>query len=248
MKNFREAEAKKWTDYYNGLDSFMQPNEYLLKLLLGNYKGKTNFLSGKKTWREAFLNLDILDMSCGDGRNITLFEKLGFNTFATEISDEICDQVFSNLSKQGLKTPRSHIKTGFNNCIPFDDNFFDFLVSWNALYYLDHQNQEISENLTEVSRVLKRDGYFLGSIPGPKCYSLIGAEKVGTSQIKINPTSNNNWGGGLQKGTFYYSVESKEKWIELLSTQFYDIEMSELYWDGFGSAPLHYFIFIAKKK
>ena len=40
MKNPREKEVEKWSKYYLNLNSFMQPNEYLLKLLLGNYEGK----------------------------------------------------------------------------------------------------------------------------------------------------------------------------------------------------------------
>lgn len=248
MSEIRKNEAKKWTDYYSNLDPFMQPNEYLLKLFLGNYQGKKNFLEGKKGWRNAFYNLDVLDLSCGDGRNISLLDKLGFNIFATEISDEICNKVFDNINQLGLKIPRNQIKTGFNNLIPFGNQSFDYLVSWNAIYYLDHQKHEIAENLDEVARVLKKNGYFIGSIPGPNCYSLIGAERVGESQVKINPSTNANWGGGLQKDTFYYLVESKEKWLGLLSEHFYEIEISELYWDGFGTAPLHYFIFVAKKK
>ena len=37
----------KWTKYYLNLNSVIQPNEYLLKLLLGNYKGKKKLLIRK---------------------------------------------------------------------------------------------------------------------------------------------------------------------------------------------------------
>ena len=43
MKSYRKIEVAKWNKYYQNLNSFMQPNEYLLKLLLGNYEGKKIF-------------------------------------------------------------------------------------------------------------------------------------------------------------------------------------------------------------
>ena len=33
---------EKWANYYDKLDSLMSPNEYLIKLLLGNYPNKTS--------------------------------------------------------------------------------------------------------------------------------------------------------------------------------------------------------------
>jgi hypothetical protein len=47
MKNPKELEIEKWNKYYQNLNSFMQPNEYLLKLLLGNFEGKKTFLKVK---------------------------------------------------------------------------------------------------------------------------------------------------------------------------------------------------------
>ena len=248
MRNPREKEVEKWSKYYLNLNSFMQPNEYLLKLLLGNYEGKKTFWKIKDGWNNAFANLKCLDSACGDGRNIPLLSRLGFSVFATEISDGICKKVFENVCSTGTSIPKKNIKTGFNNSLPFENSFFDFLISWNAIYYLDHKEHEINENINEVTRVLKKGGYFIGSIPGPKCYSFLGAKKVGTHQVQINPSTNSNWGGGLQKDTFLYLIETQKHLKNILSHQFINIETSELYWDGFGSAPLHYFMFVAQKK
>ena len=248
MKSPKEIEVEKWSKYYQNLNSFMQPNEYLLKLLLGGYEGKKNFLEGRNSWHNAFANLKCLDTACGDGRNIPLLSRLGFSVFATEISDAICKKVFENVCSTGISVPKKNIQTGFNNLLPFEDSFFDFLISWNAIYYLDHEKHEISENIDEVSRVLKKGGYFIGSIPGPKCYSLLGAKKVGIHQVQINPPTNSNWGGGFQKDTFCYLIETQKHLKSILSDQFTNIEISELYWDGFGSSPLHYFMFVGEKK
>ena len=248
LKSSKDLEIEKWSNFYSNLNSFMQPNEYLLKLLLGNYEGKKNFLEGKDSWENTFANLKCLDSACGDGRNISLLSRLGFSVFATEISDDICKKVFKNVCSAGVRIPKTNIETGFNNSLPFDDSFFDFLISWNAIYYLDHHKHEIRENIDEVSRVLKKGGFFIGSIPGPRCYSLLGAKKVGTHQVQINPSTNSNWGGGLLKNTLCYIIKTQKELKSVLSDQFINIQISELYWDGFGSSPLHYFMFVGEKK
>ena len=50
--------VKKWVNYYDKTDSLMSPNEYLIKVLLGNYPKKTSFLNSG-SWRE---NLKILNV------------------------------------------------------------------------------------------------------------------------------------------------------------------------------------------
>ena len=76
----------------------MSPNEYLIKVLLGNYPKKTSFLNSG-SWREEFKNIKCLDLSCGDGRNIILLDKLGFDYYATEVNQSICEKVIKNLKK-----------------------------------------------------------------------------------------------------------------------------------------------------
>ncbi|MDA7700419.1 class I SAM-dependent methyltransferase [Methylophilaceae bacterium] len=82
------------------------------------------------------------------------------------------------------------MRTGFNNLLPFSDSFFDFIISWNVIHYLDHYKHDIGENIDETSRVLMKNGYFIGSVPGPGCYSLLGAKKVYAHQVRINPSTN----------------------------------------------------------
>ena len=49
---------EKWANYYDKLDSLKSPNEYLIKLLLGNYPNKTSFLKSGSGGR----NLKILNV------------------------------------------------------------------------------------------------------------------------------------------------------------------------------------------
>ena len=90
--------VKKWVNYYDKLDSLMSPNEYLIKVLLGNYPKKTSFLNSG-SWREEFNNIKCLDLSCGEGRNIILLDKLGFDYYATEVNQSICEKISKNIVK-----------------------------------------------------------------------------------------------------------------------------------------------------
>jgi SAM-dependent methyltransferase len=218
----------------------MSPNEYLLKMLLGVYPNKQDFKRGL-SWRVAFKDLKCLDLSCGDGRNAVLIDKLGMHFHATEVSDEICTKIFSNLSSLDITVNREDIRRGFNNDIPFDANMFDIVISWNGIYYLDNSAQDIHDNFIEVSRVLKPAGLFICSVPAPKCYSFIGSKIVGQYQRLISPSNVHNWGSGVQDGSYYYSFQSKQHLHEVLSRYFDSVSISELFWDGFG-APLHYYI------
>lgn len=235
----------KWEKYYDGLDSLMSPNEYLLKCLCGKYESKTDFIKNK-SWRDAFINDKALDLSCGDGRNIILLDKLGFQTYATEITDSICAKVQNNLIKNGINIETSRIKSGLNNDIPFDDNFFNFVISWNGIYYLNDDKHSILDNFKEVHRVLKNDSYFICSLPGPKCYSLMGATEIGPDIVEINPLVNGGWGGKLLNKTILHRFPNEDDLQKKLERYFNGIEISELFWDGFG-VPLHYYIFICKK-
>lgn len=239
-------EAAKWTEYYSRLDSLMAPNEYLLKMLLGRYAGKVDLL-GDASWRTAFRGRRVLDMSCGDGRNIVLLHKLGFDISATEISDEICDSVHRNLANSGIDLARDRLRTGSNAVVPFDSTSFDFVISWNAVYYLDDESDTIDRALGEVARVLQPGGWFICSVPGPRCYSVLGAHPLGGSRVRLEPAVNADWGGGLQKDAIYHLFQDPAAVGHLLAPMFEPVQVSELHWDGFG-VPLHYFIFAARRR
>jgi len=46
-----------------------------------------------------FNNIKCLDLSCGEGRNIILLDKLGFDYYATEVNQSICEKISKNIVK-----------------------------------------------------------------------------------------------------------------------------------------------------
>ncbi|MBV8626129.1 MAG: methyltransferase domain-containing protein [Herbaspirillum sp.] len=226
-----------WENYYSGLNSLLFPNEYVLRSFVGGYpklKIDKNY-RGKK----------ICDVSCGDGRNMVLLDKLGFELYGTEVTEKTAQITQQKLLDHPFAI-KSQIKSGTNVDIPFDESFFDYLLSWNAIYYLDNEKSEIGDHVAEYARVLKSGGYMVCSVPTRNCYSLLNCNDLGEHRIRIDPPEN-KWGGGLLKGTLMYRFDSFEHIEQVFGSHFTNFSWAKLSDDCFG-LPLEYFIFVCQKK
>lgn len=121
----------------------------------------------------------ICDIGCGDGRNLILFDDLGFDTYGIEISKDIVKAVYRNLAIQNVILPNENIRCGTNSKIPFEDNYFDYLVSWNSCYYMENGMFNFGDYVKEYRRVLKPGGKFIFSIPmlSHSCFKDVTEEK-----------------------------------------------------------------------
>lgn len=109
---------------------------------------KKNFSEGAK----------ILDDGCGTGRHVEFMAREGYTPYAIDITKSGID-----ITKARTKpyVPSDYfadgrITTGCCNHLPFADNFFDGVISYGVLYYLDEF--EIKEAIGEIHRVLKPNG------------------------------------------------------------------------------------------
>lgn len=132
------------------------PNEWLVRTLLGAYPNLklSHDYHGK----------NVLDWGCGDGRNIPLLFNCGFNVNAFEITEEICSEVKERI-KKFFDIPIV-IKTGRNNHVPFEDNYFDYIIASSSIYYVDHDSDFV-ENYDELRRVIRRGGVCYYDIATP---------------------------------------------------------------------------------
>jgi ubiquinone/menaquinone biosynthesis C-methylase UbiE len=135
------------------------------------------------------------------------------------------------------------IRKGVNEALPFDSGMFDYLLSWNACYYMLDETSDIREHVREFARVMKRDAYLVACVPAPECFSLAGAEELGNNLIRINTAS--RW--SILNGSIYYRFASFSEIEAVFGDLFYNFQKCSLSDDCFG-LPLHYFVFVCQRR
>lgn len=155
----RPEMSRDWASYYasiqGGATDLRYPSETLVRLLKGDYlDGTYPVLEGRR----------ILDVGFGSGNNLAFLCTLGMEVHGVEIDQGICAQVRAGLEKAGLS---ADLRTGSNRKLPYADDTFDYLVSWNVLHY-EGEEQGIVEGIAEFARVLKPGGRLLLSTTGPE--------------------------------------------------------------------------------
>ena len=151
---------KGYTDFYRSCSlSSVFPNEYVIRIFKGSYPNL-------RISQTDFKDKKICDIGCGDGRNLILLDQLGFKTYGTEITQDVCDQVTHELNKIDID---SFLRVGENKRIPFDSQFFDYLLSWNSCYYMGQKGNysDFDIYVKEFHRVLGSEGRLVLSIPKP---------------------------------------------------------------------------------
>jgi len=106
--------------------------------LLGNVQGKK-----------------ILDWGCGTGIYTKLLDEKGAKVKGFDISEEMI-----KIAKQ--ENPKLDLRVGSGLKIPFKEKF-DIVVASLAILYIKNQNKLFKE----ISRILKKGGYFIFSIGNP---------------------------------------------------------------------------------
>jgi ubiquinone/menaquinone biosynthesis C-methylase UbiE len=148
----------------------------------------------------------VLDIGFGDGRNSIFLANEGYSVYGIEITSEIVNMCIERFSDDGLN---GVFKVGRNNNIPFKNSFFDTILACHSSYYLD-RSDSFEINLLEISRVLKKNGYFITSLPNNNSYVLKDGVQYddGSIQVKKDPYNNRN-GCRLQSFKNIDEIEKK---------------------------------------
>ena len=158
---------KKYNKTFLNQKNIAYPAEYVIRIFKGDYPKL-------KLSKNKFINKKICDVSCGDGRNLAFLNECGFDIFGTEISKEIVNKTKKNLSNFKIKPT---LKVGTNSEINFKDNFFDYVLSWNSIYYMG-ENLDFNSHVEEHARIMKKNGYLIMAIPKLAFHYFKGSKKV----------------------------------------------------------------------
>ena len=222
---------KKYIEYYLNKKNIMYPAEYVIRI----FKGKYPSLNLSK---EIFSGKKILDLSCGDGRHLIFLSTLGFKLFGTEISESIVRIVKEKLKKLNIT---ADIRVGTNDHIPFEDNYFDFLLSWNVCYYMREENLNFLSHVKEYSRVLKPSGKLILSIPKKTNFIYQDSEEILPGYRKIKDYF------GVRDGIILKCFENLQEIIKWFSPYFTNFKIADIHDNCFG-LNYHWYIIVCEKR
>jgi len=130
----------------------------------------------------------------------------------TEVNEDLCTLVKDRLATYECEVD---LKVGTNTSLPFDNDSFDYLVSWNTIHYEDNE-ADIQRAISEYARVLKKGGRFFLSTTGPDHMILKGSETLGGHRYRIGYED-------FRKGQVFFYFDSHRYIQSYFSKEFSDV-------------------------
>lgn len=209
------------------------PSEYIIRIFKGAYP--------RLEMPRPRPGQSVLDVGCGDGRHLPFFLSLGLDAQGVEVTPEIVDHLRLSLSELGVGPER--IQQGSCSSLPYQDDFFDYVVAWNSAYYMSLDNVDFSAHASELLRVLQPGGWLVLSIPKSTAFIFEDSEPsshLGCRIIRKDPF-------GVREGEIMRVFNSSNE----LEAQFNDrcdnICHGDIHDDCFGYA-YHWYILVARKR
>jgi tellurite methyltransferase len=125
---------------------------------LSGYFGNIDIYLFDQILKERFNpKMRILDAGCGGGRNIVYFLRGGYEVFGTDQNDDAIYAVQNLANQINPDYPSENFKVSTVEKMPFDDNFFDLVISCAVLHFAEDE-KHFNRMFDEMWRVLKPNG------------------------------------------------------------------------------------------
>ena len=108
-------------------------------------------------------NKIILDAACGVGYGSKILSKTAKEVYSIDIDVEAIDFAKENYQAKNINFVQSSVTQ-----LPFENEYFEVIVSFETIEHLNQENQEVF--LSEIKRVLKKDGVLIMSTPDKNFY------------------------------------------------------------------------------
>jgi SAM-dependent methyltransferase len=200
--------TETWSSFYRGRStssSGRYPTEWVVRTLAGGNYPKL------KLDKRKYLDARILDLGCGDGRNLPLLLNLGFDVHACETSPSIVKDLQEMARELNWSV---NFTVGLNSRLSYPDNYFDYMLCCSSCYYLD-STLTWPIVRTELARVIKPGGFLVANFPDKENAVLANSlcQSDGSLLITNDPF-------GIRNGTRFMAVESSADITSMLSPEF----------------------------
>jgi SAM-dependent methyltransferase len=151
MADVPAKDAEKWGAFYRAGAGLRYPDENLVRIVRGQ-----RVAGVPKSGRA-------LDLGFGTGPNLVMLAQTGFEAHGLEV-DPACIEAAHRLA--ALENTTLHLGLLAGTALPYPDQHFDLVVSWNAIYYYGNRTL-VRDALRDIHRVLRPGGVLLLSIIHP---------------------------------------------------------------------------------
>jgi ubiquinone/menaquinone biosynthesis C-methylase UbiE len=147
---------QKWEESYKRKENFIfYPHEEIIRFFSKYIVKREGLIDFVKKHRLNEMP-KVLDLGCGVGRHIVFSHTMKTEAYGIDISEEAISIARSWASKEGLENVENRISIGDISQLPYENNFFDFVLSHGVL---DSMSYSIcSDAINQVARVLKKEG------------------------------------------------------------------------------------------
>ncbi len=119
----------------------------------------------------------VLDYGVGTGANLIFLHQRGFNCSGVEVSTSAMQATINKFKRQGVTGDLKLMPP--NGPIPFANDSFDAVVAWQVLYYNTYTS--FQNAMTEIRRVLRPGGKFIGTMVAEDDISCTTGESLGNN-------------------------------------------------------------------
>jgi SAM-dependent methyltransferase len=166
----------------------------------------------------------VMDHGFGHGNSLVYYASLGYECAGCEISEYLIDEVEALFEQHNTPIDLRIIQ---ELMLPFEDNTFDIVVSWDALHY-NGSRDAVQTTIKELHRILKPGGTILLSTLHPETGMMERMKSLGDDSYLIekgNPYDN-------RQGLTFFCTQS-EKHLAEMFVQFSEVKTGKVYIDLF---------------
>lgn len=153
-----ETQKDAWEESFTRKDNFVfYPHEEVVRFA-AKYIRKRVSLNEFREVRLMGRAPKLLDLGCGIGRHVIFGHEIGLDGYGVDLSENAIRFAVEWGMTAGLPDPESRFRQGDVRALPWENGFFDFVVSHGVL---DSMPFEMAKSaIPEVHRVLGPEGLF----------------------------------------------------------------------------------------